>query len=204
MNPAFPKNEYAALIFDCDGTLTDSMPLHYLAWYRTMSRHGIDFPEARFYELGGMPTEKIIERLSQEQRVPIDVQAAAKEKEDAFVEMLSLLRPIECVLAVASAYRGILPMAIASGGYRDVILKQLSQIGCSGWFDAIVTAEDTVHHKPAPDVFLAAASRLGVTPDKCLVYEDSEMGVQAARAASMEVIDIRQFHKPQQIPGNPV
>ncbi len=201
-NPAMPKKEYAALIFDCDGTLTDSMPVHYVAWYHTMKRYGISFPEDRFYELGGMPTEKIIERLSVEQHVLIDARRASHEKEQAFLEMLDQLRPVEDVYLVASAFRGKVPLAVASGGYREIILKQLYQIDCLDWFDVVVTAEDTLHHKPAPDVFLTAADRLGVPPQKCLVYEDSDLGVAAARAASMDVIDIRGFHHPQRIPIN--
>ena len=199
VNPAMPKNEYAALIFDCDGTLTDSMPVHYVAWRRTMDRYGILFTEDRFYQLGGMPTEKIIERLSQEQQVSIDASKASHEKEQAFLEMLDELRPVESVYEVARAFRGRLPMAVASGGYREIILKQLYQIECLDWFDVIVTAEDTLHHKPAPDVFLTAAERMGVPPRACLVYEDSELGVEAARAAMMDVIDIRQFHQPRRI-----
>jgi HAD superfamily hydrolase (TIGR01509 family) len=199
INPATPKKEYAALIFDCDGTLTDSMPVHYEAWYRTMHRYGILFTEDRFYQLGGMPTEKIIERLSQEQHVPIDARKASHEKEQAFLKMLDQLRPVEIVYAVAKAFRGRLPMAVASGGYRDIILKQLYQIQCLDWFDVVVTAEDTLHHKPAPDVFLTAAKRLRVAPQDCLVYEDSDLGVQAALAAMMDVTDIRQFHQPRRI-----
>jgi beta-phosphoglucomutase family hydrolase len=194
-----PKREYAALIFDCDGTLTDSMPVHYVAWNRTMNRYGIVFTEERFYQLGGMPTEKIIERLSQEQHVPIEARKASHEKEQAFLEMLDQLRPVNDVYAVAQAFRGRLPMAVASGGYREIILKQLYQIQCLDWFDVVVTAEDTLHHKPAPDVFLKAAERLGVPPQDCLVYEDSDLGVQAARAAKMDVIDIRHFHRPIRI-----
>ncbi len=199
MSVAFPQKSYAGLIFDCDGTLTDSMPVHYLAWNRTMSRYSIQFDEARFYALGGMPTTKIIELLSGEQNIKVDADAVATEKEQAFVDWLYLLQPIDEVISVASHFRGKLPMAVASGGFRDVIEKQLQQIGCADWFDAIVTAEDTDRHKPEPDVFLEAARRIGVPPSECLVYEDSDLGLQAASAAGMDFIDVRAFFTPHRL-----
>jgi HAD superfamily hydrolase (TIGR01509 family) len=90
-------------------------------------------------------------------------------------------------------------MAVASGGMRHVILKQLTQIGCVDWFDAIVTAEDTERHKPHPDVFLEAARRLHVSPEHCRVYEDADLGVEAARRAGMQVVDVRAIHTPRRI-----
>jgi beta-phosphoglucomutase-like phosphatase (HAD superfamily) len=188
-----------ALIFDCDGTLTDSMPVHYVAWRETMERYGIHFDEDRFYELGGMPSHRIVRLLAEEQGKRLDSNAVAGEKEAAFLELLGTLVPIVPVKQVADYFRGKLPMAVASGGYREVILRQLVQIGCDGWFDTLVAAEDTERHKPEPDVFLESARRLGVPPGDCLVYEDADLGVQAAIAAGMDVIDIRAFHKPVRI-----
>lgn len=195
VNPAWPKRTYQGLIFDCDGTLVDSMPLHFVAWRATMSRYGIDFSEDRFYSLAGVPTDRIIHMLAEEQSVQVEASKVAVEKEEAFLERLHLLRGIPPVLNVAEKHRGRLPIAVASGGYRDVICRQLRQVGCEDWFDAIVAAEDTKHHKPAPDVFLEAAKRLHVAPEECLVYEDSDLGIQAAEAARMDWIDIRTFWK---------
>ncbi len=174
-----------------------------------MARHGIEFSEVRFYSLGGMPTQKIIELLSREQGVKVNAAAVAREKENAFVENIHLLVPVAPVLEIARHFRGRLPMAVASGGYRDVIEQQLQQIGCGDWFDAIVTAEDTVRHKPEPDVFLKAAELLNVSPLQCLVYEDANLGLVAARAAGMDAIDVRSFHTPNRssiptIQGTPV
>jgi HAD superfamily hydrolase (TIGR01509 family) len=197
MNPAYPRRSYQALIFDCDGTLTDSMPVHYVAWRRTMARYGIDFPEERFYAMGGMPSGKIVELLASEQGVPVDSPVAAHEKELAFLELIHHLVPIVPVLEVVREFRGQLPLAVASGGYRGIIKQQLEQIGCGDCFDVLVTAEDTVRHKPEPDVFLKAAELLGVVPGECLVYEDSELGLRAAAAAGMDAIDIRTFHRPR-------
>jgi len=196
---ASPSRRYAGLIFDCDGTLTDSMPVHYLAWHATMSPLGLHFPEDRFYAMGGMPTEKIIATLSDEQQVVVDAKQAAAEKEKAFIERIALITPIIPVLHVARYFRSKTPIAVASGGYREIILQQLTVIGCPDWFDAIVTAEDTVRHKPEPDVFLEAARRLQVPAQDCLVYEDSDLGIRAAAAAGMDCIDVRAFHLPRRL-----
>jgi HAD superfamily hydrolase (TIGR01509 family) len=200
VNLAWPTREYQAIIFDCDGTLTDSMPVHYVAWHKTMTSYGIQFPEDQFYAMGGMPSNKIVRVLASEQSVSIDAERAALEKEAAFVERMHLLEPIEPVIDVARQFRGRIPIAVASGGFRDIILKQLLQIGCRDWFQAIVTAEDTERHKPHPDVFLEAARRMGIPPQECLVYEDSDLGLEAARAASMDFIDVRTFYSPRRIP----
>ncbi len=196
MNPAFPTKEYEALIFDCDGTLTDSMPLHYDAWRRTMDDWGIEFTEDRFYQLGGMPSDKIVSLLASEQRKQVDVELAARQKEEAFLSVLDSLKPIPDVVEVAHYFFGKKPMAVASGGFRDIIEQQLVQIGVRQLFSVLVTAEDTARHKPEPDVFLEAATRLNVPPADCLVYEDSDLGVRAAIAAQMDYIDIRGFHRP--------
>jgi HAD superfamily hydrolase (TIGR01509 family) len=196
-NPAWPTKRYAGIIFDCDGTLTDSMPVHYLAWRETMNRYDIDFPEDRFYELGGMPTNKIIRLLADEQGREVPVDRASEEKEAAFVDRLEMLEPIPAVRDVAKSFLGSVPMAVASGGYREIVRRQLRKIGCEDWFDTVVGAEDTERHKPEPDAFLESARRLGVAADQCLVYEDSELGILAAKAASMDVIDVRTFHRPK-------
>jgi HAD superfamily hydrolase (TIGR01509 family) len=191
--------EVLGLIFDCDGTLTDSMPIHYVAWREVMGRHGIEFPEDRFYALGGMPTDKIIAMLAAEHRIELDPQAVAHEKEQAFLANLHLLEEIPAITRIVREQRGRKRMAVASGGFRQVILRQIKQIGLEGWFDAIVTAEDTQRHKPEPDVFLEAARRLGVAPQRCRVYEDSDLGIEAARRAGMSLVDVRTLHKPRRI-----
>ena len=162
-----------------------------------MRRYGIDFPVERFYSLGGVPSDKIIRMLADEQDIEIDSDLAANQKEAAFLEMIDLLVPIEPVMEIVLSARGTMPIAVASGGFREIILRQLKQLGCEDWFNAIVTAEDTPRHKPHPDVFLEAARRLGVAPEKCLVYEDADLGIQAATAAGMASVDVRMFHTPR-------
>ncbi|MBX9581325.1 MAG: HAD-IA family hydrolase [Gemmataceae bacterium] len=180
------------LIFDCDGTLADTMPAHYRAWTGMLGRYGIPFPEERFYQLGGVPTAQIIRILAAESGVEVsDVDLMTREKESGFLTHLPAVRPLDVVVAVAAAYRGRLPLAVASGGYRDTITRTLDAIGIRDWFDTLVTAEDTARHKPDPDVFLEAARRLGVPAESCVVFEDTDIGLEAARRAGMPGVDVR-------------
>jgi HAD superfamily hydrolase (TIGR01509 family) len=188
-----------ALIFDCDGTLTDSMPVHYLAWRATLSRYGVALDEDRFYALGGMPTDKIVAMLAAEQGIPLDPVAIAQEKEADFLRSLHLIEPIAPVIGALHAHRGRLKLAVASGGWRNVVERQLRQIGIFDHFAAIVTAEDTERHKPEPDVFLEAARRLDIPAVACRVYEDSDLGIEAARRAGMTWVDVRLWYTPRRV-----
>lgn len=186
----------AGLIFDCDGTLADTMPLHYRAWTAMLDVHGIAFPEPQFYALAGMPSERIINLLATEQQTVLAggrVMEMIRDKEDRYITMIDDVLPVAPVLGVAARYRGVLPMAVASGGERWVVTRTLEAIGALEWFDALVGSEDTVLHKPEPDVFLEAARRIGVAPQRCVVFEDSDLGMLAAARAGMHGVDIRDW-----------
>jgi beta-phosphoglucomutase family hydrolase len=196
-----PPPGTAALIFDCDGTLADTMPVHFRAWQAVLTTVGIPFGETRFYQLGGVPTAKIVRILSDETGVPLtdeQVDHLTHAKESRFLELLDHVTPIQPVVTVAERHRGVLPMAVASGGYREVIAKTVRFIGITDWFDAMVCAEDTQRHKPEPDVFLEAARRLGVPePTRCVVFEDTDIGLEAARRAGMLGVDVRNWLPPR-------
>jgi beta-phosphoglucomutase-like phosphatase (HAD superfamily) len=153
-----------ALIFDCDGTLADTMPLHWQAWQTVTLRYGLDFSEERFYALGGVPSRDILKILSAEQNRPLDPVAASKEKEAAYIPFLPEIRSIEPVVSIVRENAGKLPMAVASGGLQTNINEVLEHLGLRHFFQAVVTSEDVKHQKPAPDIFLEAARRLGVPP----------------------------------------
>lgn len=190
MSASFPQ----ALIFDCDGTLAHTMPVHWEAWQEVTQRHGLYFPEDRFYSLGGVPTRDIVRMLAAEQgRADIDPLGFAKEKEEAYFARFHRIGPVPEVVSIAAENRGRLPMAVASGGSRHAIHRVLLHLGILEWFQAVVTNEDVVNQKPAPDIFLEAARRLGVPPEMCRAYEDTDLGMQAIRAAGMDAIDIRHF-----------
>ena len=190
------RPRYDALLFDCDGTLADTMPAHYRAWLAVASSHGIAFPESRFYALGGRPTRDIVATLAREAGVDLDITVAARRKEEAFLAGLGAVQPIEPVVAVVRRCRGRVPMAVVTGGHRAVCRRILAHIGLADDFDDLVASEDTARHKPDPDPFLEAARRLGVEPRRCVVWEDSDLGIAAARAAGMEWVDVRGFHRP--------
>ena len=184
----------SALIFDCDGTLADTMPVHFVAWTAMLAEHGIAFPEARFYALAGMPAVPTIRMLAAEQGVALaegEPERMTLDKEGRYVAMLDRVRPVPEVCAVAERYRGELPLAVGSGGDGWVVECTLRAIGLYDWMQAIVGAEDTERHKPEPDVFLEAARRLGADPVGCAVFEDSDLGLEAARRAGMLAVDIR-------------
>jgi beta-phosphoglucomutase family hydrolase len=181
------------IIFDCDGTLADTMPLHWKAWSSITSRHGLHFPEERFYALGGVPSRDIIQMLCQEQGKKLDHLAVAKEKEEAYLPFLPEVKPIDIVVKVAEANHGKLPMAVASGGMKHIIEQVLEHLRIRHYFDAIVTSEDVKLQKPAPDIFLEAARRIGVDPLYCRAYEDTDLGMRAIRSAGMEAIDVREL-----------
>ena len=187
--------EIKGLIFDCDGTLADTMPLHWRAWQTVTGRYGITFPEDRFYALGGVPSRDILKLLREEQQLVLDPLVVAKEKEEEYLKLMAQVGPIHEVVVIARGHAGKLPMAVASGGTRQVIHKVLHHVGIFDLFQAVVTSEDVLHQKPAPDIFLEAARRIGVEPRFCRAYEDTELGMEAIRAAGMDAVDVRQLLK---------
>jgi beta-phosphoglucomutase family hydrolase len=186
---AFPQG----LIFDCDGTLADSMPLHWQAWQAIAKRHGFKFTKKRFYSLGGVPSRDIVRTLCTEQGVVVDYVAVAHEKELEYLPLIEKIQPIEQIVAVARENFGKIPLAVASGGSHKIINQVLTHLGIQNLFKAIVTNEDVTRQKPAPDIFLEAARRIGVDPKFCRAYEDTDLGVQAIRDAGMEIVDVRQI-----------
>jgi HAD superfamily hydrolase (TIGR01509 family) len=188
----FPSTGFDAVIFDCDGTLVDSMPAHFEAWCEALSIYGAGgiFKEDVFFAMGGRPTMDIVVELNDEYDLKLDPAAVALAKREAFLKRLPLVTLIEEVAAFAESLRGKVPMAIATGGSRMVIEKTLQIVGISDWFDEVVTADDVVDGKPAPDIFLKAAKLLAVDPTKCLALEDAPAGILAAQRAGMQVIAI--------------
>ncbi len=179
------------LIFDCDGTLADTMPLHWRAWQVITARHNFHFPQDRFYALGGVPSRDILKLLSAEQGLTLDHLAVAREKEAEYLPLLAQVEPINAVVGIVRENFGKLPMAVASGGTHRSIEQVLDRLGIRSLFNAVVTSEDVQRQKPAPDVFLEAARRIGVAPQFCRAYEDTDLGMQAIRAAGMEAVDVR-------------
>ena len=185
--------EPQGLVFDCDGTLADTMPLHWRAWQMITTRHGLHFPEDRFYSLGGVPSRDILKMLAEEQGRSLDHIAVAHEKENAYLPLMSQVEPIHAVVEVARANFGKIPMAVASGGTQAIIVQVLEHLKIRHFFNAVVTSEMVKNQKPAPDIFLEAARRIGVDPKLCRAYEDTDLGLQAIHSAGMDAVDVRKL-----------
>ena len=188
--------DFQAIIFDCDGTLADTMPIHYLSWQKVLVPRGLHFSETRFYAMGGWSVREIIEVLSREQGIPVDADAIIAEKERLHEGPGSRAVAIPEVVSVAHEWHGRVPLGVGTGGTRTFCTRTLRELGILELFDAIVCAEDVPNGKPAPDIFLEAARLLGVSPDGCLVYEDTDPGIEAAKRAGMGCIDVRDLRQP--------
>ena len=186
-HPPHPR----AIIFDCDGTLADTMPLHWRAWQVIARRHRFSFTEDRFYSLGGTPSRDILKVLCAEQGLPLDPLAVAREKEAEYLPLIAQVEPINTVVGIARENYGKMPLAVASAGTKRTIEQVLVHLDIRHLFQVVVTGEDVVNQKPAPDIFLEAARRLSVPPQFCRAYEDTDLGMRAIRAAGMEAVDVR-------------
>lgn len=192
MKLEIPQGDFEGYIFDLDGTLIDTMPLHYRAWDVAMKSAGltVTLDEELFYSLGGVPTRKVAELIARHYGLTIDVERVFHEKEKVFMEIQKDAKVIAPTVAFAREAAKTHPMAIASGGPRDVVRRSLELAGLASLFRAVVTADDVVHGKPAPDMFLLAAKLIGVEPTRCLVFEDATPGFEAAKAAGMQVVRV--------------
>jgi HAD superfamily hydrolase (TIGR01509 family) len=190
MKLKLPAGTFRAYLFDCDGTIVDSMPLHYIAWKTALGEWGCDFDEKLFYSWGGKPTRQIISDLNALNGLKMPVEAVARHKEELYFALLPRLKAIPEVMEHIDAQQGRIPFAVVSGGRRESVTRSLNVLGLLDKFDTIVGSDDYAHGKPAPDAFLLAAKRLGVAPGDCLAFEDTDLGIQAATAAGMASVKI--------------
>ncbi len=185
--------EPEGLIFDCDGTLVDTMPIHFKAWSITTEKYGLIFPEDRFYALGGVSPFEVLRILSSEQDKKIDFEEVTQEKESLYMQLISEAKEIPEVMEIVRSNFEKIPMAVASGGTSETVIGILNHCSIKHYFDVIVTSEDVENPKPAPDTFLEAARRMNIAPEKCRAYEDADMGIKAIIAARMDLVDIRKI-----------
>ena len=185
-----PPGPFGAFIFDCDGTIADTMPLHFEAWTKALGEWSRFLPEDVFYALGGTKTDRVAEIVRERANADFDVEKVVHEKEHYFMDHLGDVVPIMPVIEIIEAWRGKIPIAVASGGFRRVIEEILKRLALDSCFDVLVCAEDVVNGKPDPEPFLKAAELLGANPTKCLVFEDSPTGIAAAKAAGMAWVEV--------------
>jgi HAD superfamily hydrolase (TIGR01509 family) len=192
VNIHIPSNA-RGLIFDCDGTLVDSMPQHVKAWELALTSFGETYREDFFLSVKGMEEKEIIDLYNRTYGAQLNSARVVQKKHHYFREMIDSISPIQPVLDVVLRYRGKLPMAVVSGGARKNVLAELAAIRVIDCFKTVLTADDPFPPKPAPDLFLEAARLIAVPPPQCLVFEDADLGLAAAQKAGMQTIDIREF-----------
>jgi beta-phosphoglucomutase-like phosphatase (HAD superfamily) len=195
-----PPGQFDAFLFDCDGTIADSMPIHYVAWQKALAPWNCVFPEKLFYGLGGLTTAEIVRRLNEEQGLRMPVEEVLARKEEFYLDALPTLKAVPEVLQHIDLSYGRIPLAVVSGSRRDSVTASLASLKLLDKFAILVCAEDYKNGKPDPEPFLLAAAQLRVAPQSCLVFEDTDLGIQAAKAAGMATVKVP---PPWQRNGNP-
>ncbi|RYZ97340.1 MAG: HAD family phosphatase [Proteobacteria bacterium] len=190
MGLEIPEGPFKAYLFDCDGTIADSMPLHYLAWNEALAPYGAHFPRNLFYAWAGIPVPKTVEMLGAELGLGLPPGPITEAREAAYLKRLPQITPIYEVKEQIELHFGRAPMAVVSGSPRASVIRTLRYLGLYEKFDVIVGGDDCPRGKPFPDPFLKAAALLEITPADCLVFEDGVLGIEAAVAAGMQYVRV--------------
>ncbi len=185
------------LIFDLDGTLADTMPVHYGVYKDILSGYGVEFSPELFVSMAGIPAIGTFERLRDLYKLDYDATEVGLFKEHEYEKRMHLIRPVEPVVDIVRQYHGKLPMAVGTGGLSRLAWKTLEILGLQDLFEILVASDDVLMHKPHPETFLQCAAGIGVPPDKCLVFEDGKLGFEAAIAAGMTYIDVTRHYDDQ-------
>lgn len=185
-----PPGDFGGFIFDCDGTLADSMPLYHRAWRAALDEGGAEFEFGweLFMSRAGVSTKLTVAGLNEQFGTTLDPDRVELRHHAEYQRLVAGVKPIEAVVAVARAFAGKIPMSVASGGARPLVERTLELIGVRSLFEHVIVAADVSHGKPAPDMFLLAAERMGVAPERCLVFEDAAAGLLAAERAGMQAV----------------
>jgi len=184
-----------ALIFDLDGTLADTMPVHLVAWMEAAKAHDAPITEQMILDRTGMPTRRVAQQLNMDYGWSLDPDSVKAAKDEAYFRLKPQMgvKPITAVYEIAKSARGKMPMAIGTGSTHKSAMDTLTTLGVVDWFGAIITADDVTEHKPHPETYLKCAELLKVDPAVCVVFEDGAYGIQAAHAAGMHAIDVRPY-----------
>ncbi|MBB4193927.1 beta-phosphoglucomutase-like phosphatase (HAD superfamily) [Rhizobium aethiopicum] len=184
------ENDFEAVIFDCDGTLVDTPPIYADAWMAGLSLSGKPMNRDWYLLRAGMSEGVLMDAFERDFDVVLDRESVIAAMRSHFLQNVHKVLEVGAVAATVRRLAGLLPMAVASGGSREIVTATLEGTGLRTYFDHIVTIDDVANPKPAPDLFLQAAGLLGVNPARCVVFEDSEQGLESARRAGMSAIDV--------------
>lgn len=184
---------FSALIFDCDGTLANTLPAHFKAWAKSLQPVGATISRKWYYKYCGTSAEEMLQILKDSFGYQFDSKLVIQERQKYYQLLINTVQEIGAVAEIARSHYGQVPMAVASGGERIVVETTLNSIGLGNLFDVVVSINDVERGKPEPDIFLLASQRLEIAPKHCIVYEDTDVGLEAARRAGMRAIDIRVF-----------
>lgn len=196
ISPMLIPSHIQGLIFDCDGTLVDTPPLYTLAWISALRPFGAEPGPDWFRTRTGLSEHLLMDDVDTHFRTTLPRSDVIQLLREAFMANLHTLQEISAVTTIARQYQGLLKLAVASSGPAAIVNATLGTTGLATLFDDVVTIEDVTRPKPAPDLFLEAARRLGLPPDACLVFEDSTQGLEAARRAGMTAVDINLLPAP--------
>jgi beta-phosphoglucomutase family hydrolase len=184
------------LIFDLDGTLADTMPYHFRSWKTACNKFGANIDTAFLRKHTGTPgwiiAKEIIKLCKLNGSVTID--QIMDEKLLEFYKDQHLVKPIMPVVEIAKKYHGRLPMAVGTGGHREAVERTLDITGLRKYFDIILTANDVENFKPHPETFLKCAEQMNISPEFIEVFEDGELGIEAALTAGMVATDVRSWY----------
>jgi beta-phosphoglucomutase family hydrolase len=186
-----PVPPYKALIFDCDGTLADTLPVHFQTWSTSLQAVGADISKDWYYKYCGTSAEEMLQILKKLFGYEFDSETVIAERQKHYQSLINTVKEVQAVAKIVRSHYGKIPMAVASGGERVVLEATLNNISLRKFFDVVVSIDDVERGKPEPDIFLLASQKLGVAPQDCIVYEDSDGGLEAARRAGMRSIDVR-------------
>ncbi len=183
--------ETRGLIFDLDGTLSNSLPVHVDTWNKVGEIYGFKFDPQIIHEMTGRPTIEFARHIVEKYGLSVNPAEIVKLKQRTFWDSAQLLEPVKEIISIVKKYHGKLPMSVGTGASRKSAEVQLEELQIAHYFEGIVSADDVDNHKPEPDTFLKCAQLMGVPPSKCQVFEDGDLGIEAAKKAGMMVTDVR-------------
>lgn len=186
-----PIPPYKALIFDCDGTLADTLPVHFQTWSTSLQAVGVNISKDWYYKYCGTSAEEMLRIIKDSSGYQFDSELVIANRQKHYQSLINTVKEVQAVADIVRSHYGKMPMAIASGGERVVLEATLNNISLYEFFDVVVSIDNVERGKPEPDLFLLASQKLGVAPQDCIVYEDSDEGLEAARRAGIRSIDVR-------------